>query len=102
MGLPVLQGADLDAALGELPGWAVVDGKLQREFRFADFNEAFGFMSRAALVAEQMNHHPEWFNVYATVRVDLTTHDAGGITSNDTKLAARMNEIARASGPDPA
>lgn len=94
MSLPVLLGAALDAALAELPGWSVVDGKLQREFRFSDFNEAFGFMSRAALVAEQMNHHPEWFNVYALVRVDLTTHDSGGITSNDTTLAARMNEIA--------
>ena len=75
-------------------GWEIRDGKLHREFRFADFNEAFGFMTRAALVAEQMNHHPEWFNVYDRVVVDLTTHDAGGITEKDHHLAHHLNEIA--------
>ncbi|MDJ0785598.1 MAG: 4a-hydroxytetrahydrobiopterin dehydratase [Myxococcota bacterium] len=94
MALPVLEGEELARALADLPGWDVVDGKLHREFRFADFNEAFGFMSRAALVAEQMNHHPEWFNVYAMVRVDLTTHDSGGITRNDVDLATAMNRFA--------
>ena len=90
----VLAGDELDAALADLPGWSVEGGKLHREFRFADFNEAFGFMARAALVAEQMNHHPEWSNVYATVVVDLTTHDAGGITKSDLDLAAHMSRLA--------
>jgi 4a-hydroxytetrahydrobiopterin dehydratase len=75
--------------------WTVVDGKLHKEFRFADFIEAFGFMSKAALVAQAMDHHPEWFNVYATVRVDLATHDAGGITDLDFALAGRMEALAR-------
>lgn len=84
----------LEAALPSLPGWSVRDGKLRREFRFADFSEAFGFMTRAALVAEAMNHHPEWFNVYGRVDVDLTTHDAGGITALDLDLARRMDALA--------
>jgi 4a-hydroxytetrahydrobiopterin dehydratase len=74
--------------------WKVVDDKLHKEFEFRDFNEAFGFMARAALVAEAMDHHPEWFNVYRTVRVDLATHDAGGITELDFALAGRMETIA--------
>jgi 4a-hydroxytetrahydrobiopterin dehydratase len=74
--------------------WKVVEGKLHKEFQFKDFNEAFGFMARAALVAESMDHHPEWFNVYRTVRVDLATHDAGGITELDFSLAGRMETIA--------
>lgn len=74
--------------------WAVVEGKLRREFQFADFVEAFGFMTRAALVAESMDHHPEWFNVYRTVRVDLATHDAGGITELDFSLAGKMETLA--------
>jgi 4a-hydroxytetrahydrobiopterin dehydratase len=81
--------------LGALDGWSVVAGKLHRELRFKDFVEAFGFMASGALVAERMNHHPEWSNVYATVRVDLVTHDAGGITENDFKLAAAFDELAR-------
>lgn len=72
--------------------WRIVDGKLHRQFRFTDFAEAFGFMTRIALVAERMNHHPEWFNVYNQVRVDLTTHDAGGLTDLDFDLARYMNE----------
>jgi 4a-hydroxytetrahydrobiopterin dehydratase len=74
--------------------WAVVAGKLHKEFQFADFIEAFGFMTRAALVAQSMDHHPEWFNVYKTVRVDLATHDAGGITELDFALARRMDTLA--------
>jgi 4a-hydroxytetrahydrobiopterin dehydratase len=74
--------------------WSVVEGKLHKEFQFRDFSEAFGFMARASLVAESMNHHPEWFNVYRTVRVDLATHDAGGITELDFALAGRMETIA--------
>ncbi len=74
--------------------WTVVDGKLHKEFQFKDFSEAFGFMARAALAAESMDHHPEWFNVYRSVRVDLATHDAGGITELDFSLAGRMETIA--------
>jgi 4a-hydroxytetrahydrobiopterin dehydratase len=90
---------EIDRALGELNAsasapWQVVDGKLHKEFRFGNFVEAFGFMTRAALVAESMDHHPEWFNVYQTVRVDLATHDAGGITGLDSALASRMEALA--------
>ena len=81
------------AALAGLSGWTVVDGRdaITKTFTFENFNEAFGFMSRAALAAEAANHHPEWFNVYNRVRVHLTTHDAGGVTQRDLDLAARMN-----------
>ena len=81
--------------LMELEGWTLKDGKLHRSFQFADFVAAFGFMSSVALVAESLNHHPEWFNVYNRVQVDLITHDAGGITDLDFRLAARMNELAQ-------
>ena len=79
-----------------LPGWQLVDGRdaIQKTFKFKDFSEAFGFMARAALVAEKMDHHPEWRNVYKTVEVTLSTHDAGGLTERDTKLAAAMDRIA--------
>jgi 4a-hydroxytetrahydrobiopterin dehydratase len=82
---------ELEAAVCELPGWAIDQEKLYREFVFKDFSEAFGFMSRSALAAEAADHHPEWFNVYNRVRVHLTTHDAGGVTQRDLDLAARMN-----------
>lgn len=94
-----LSDAELEAALAGLDGWTRAGDKLHRELRFADFVTAFGFMAAAALVAERMNHHPEWFNVYGTVRIDLTTHDAGGITSNDIDLARAMDAIARRLGP---
>lgn len=77
----------LSAALTELPHWRLDDGKLHRELKFADFVAAFAFMTKVALVAERMNHHPEWFNVYGTVRVWLTTHDEGGISDKDLALA---------------
>ena len=84
-----------DANAVEPPaGWEIVDGKLHREFRFGDFVEAFGFMSRVALVAEKSDHHPEWSNVWNRVTVDLVTHDAGGITDLDVALANTMNELA--------
>lgn len=83
----------VQSALTELPHWSVVDGKLHREIKLADFNAAWGLMSRVALVAEQMNHHPEWFNVYNTVRIDLTTHDVGGISDSDFALATRINDF---------
>ena len=90
----VLGAGEIDEALASLDGWEVRDGKLHREFVFANFVEAFGFMAKAALVAERTDHHPEWFNVYRTVRVDLTTHESGGITERDTALARAMNQLA--------
>jgi 4a-hydroxytetrahydrobiopterin dehydratase len=75
-------------------GWEVVDGRLHREFVFDAFVEAFGFMSSAALVAEKMDHHPDWSNSWNKVVVDLVSHDVGGITDRDVQLALRMNEIA--------
>ncbi len=85
-----------EAALRQRPGWALVADRdaITRSFKFADFNAAFGFMTRAALIAEQMNHHPEWFNVWNRVDVTLSTHDAGGLTDLDFKLAASMDQIA--------
>ena len=83
-------------ALSDLDGWIMVDDRdaITKTFSFKDFNEAFGFMSRVALVAEKMNHHPEWFNVYRTVEVTLSTHDAGGLTELDVQLASAMDRIA--------
>ena len=85
-----------EAALGELAGWAETPGReaITKTFVFKDFNEAFGFMSRVALVAEKRDHHPEWKNVYRTVEVVLATHDAGGVTALDIELAKAMNAIA--------
>ena len=84
----------LDVILEGLPGWVLRDGKLHRVLTFADFVEAFGFMSQVALVAERMNHHPEWCNVYKTLAISLTTHDAGGITHRDIELAQTINRLA--------
>ena len=83
-------------ALARLSGWSEVSGRdaISKKFTFKDFNQAFGFMTRAALVAEKMDHHPEWFNVYKTVEVTLATHDAGGVTELDVKLAEAMDTIA--------
>ena len=89
-----LSSAELNAALTKLGGWSIQNDKLHRQFEFKSFVEAFGFMASSALVAESMGHHPEWFNVYNRVTVDLTSHDAGGITQKDVDLATRMNEIA--------
>jgi 4a-hydroxytetrahydrobiopterin dehydratase len=80
--------------LGELPGWELVDGKLHRELVLADFVAAFGLMAQVAVWAEKLNHHPEWSNVYNRVTIDLTTHDAGGITDKDFELAAKINAAA--------
>ncbi|TQV79697.1 4a-hydroxytetrahydrobiopterin dehydratase [Denitrobaculum tricleocarpae] len=83
-------------ALAELPDWQEVEGRdaIQKSFKFKDFIEAWGFMNRAALVAEKMNHHPEWFNVYNRVEVVLTTHDCDGLSELDVKLAKRMDGFA--------
>src|SRR3954468_1264035 len=85
-------------ALAKLSGWSEVAGRdaITKKFVFGDFNAAFGFMTRAALIAEKMDHHPEWFNVYKTVEVTLSTHDAGGVTELDVQLASEMNKIAGA------
>ena len=93
MGLTKLSEEQIKTALQDLDGWSVIDGKLHKEFQFADFNEAFGFMARASMHIEKMNHHPEWFNVYNKLIVDLMTHDASGITQNYTKLAKNLNSL---------
>jgi 4a-hydroxytetrahydrobiopterin dehydratase len=95
MARPVkLSPEQLEQALAGLAGWSLVSGKLHREFRFADFNAAFGFMTRVALEAEKADHHPDWSNVWNRVVVDLVTHDAGGITERDVALARRIGELA--------
>jgi 4a-hydroxytetrahydrobiopterin dehydratase len=83
-------------AVAKLAGWSDAQGRdaIAKKFTFKDFNEAFGFMTRAALIAEKLDHHPEWFNVYKTVEVTLSTHDAGGVTELDIKLAEAMNRLA--------
>ena len=83
----------LSARLAQFPDWTLQNDKLSRKFSFADFIDAFGFMSRVALLAEKMNHHPEWSNVYNRVSVELTTHDAGGISDRDFQLAERINQL---------
>jgi 4a-hydroxytetrahydrobiopterin dehydratase len=91
-----LDAAARQALAARLPGWRMVDGRdaIQKTFKFKDFNEAFGFMARAALVAEKMDHHPEWTNVWNRVEVTLSTHSAGGLTELDLKLAEAMDRIA--------
>ena len=89
-------------AVKTLPRWIAVDGRdaIARTFRFKDFNAAFGFMARAALMAEKLDHHPEWFNVYNRVEVTLATHDAGGVTALDVTLAEFMDRAAEAAGAE--
>lgn len=84
----------------DLPGWVLLDDKdaIAKTYRFKDFSAAFAFMTRCALAAEKMNHHPEWFNVYNRVEVTLNTHDAGGVTALDLDLAGRMDKFADAAG----
>ena len=91
-----LTGETRKSALARLRGWREVEGRdaITRRFVFKDFNQAFGFMARAALVAEKLDHHPEWSNVYKTVNVTLSTHDAGGLSELDIKLARAIDEIA--------
>jgi 4a-hydroxytetrahydrobiopterin dehydratase len=91
----LLNDRELESALQTLTNWTKVEGRsaITRRFIFKDFNEAFGWMTRAALHSEKMDHHPEWFNVYRTVEVTLSTHDAGGVTSLDITLARTMNSL---------
>jgi 4a-hydroxytetrahydrobiopterin dehydratase len=93
-----LTGNARKSALDKLHGWSEVKNRdaITRQFTFSDFNEAFGFMARAALVAEKLDHHPEWFNVFNKVEVTLATHDAGGVTERDIKLAQAMDRLAKA------
>jgi 4a-hydroxytetrahydrobiopterin dehydratase len=93
MAIPRLGEQEVTKLTATLSGWTIREGKLHRTFRFADFVTAFGFMTKVALVAERMDHHPEWSNVYGTVSVDLTTHDAGGLSQRDFALAAKMNAL---------
>ena len=91
----------VEAALAKLPGWSLAPGDreaIARTYRFADFNIAFAFMTRVAIRAEQLDHHPEWFNVYNRVEVLLTTHDADGVTELDLTMAGVMDEAAKAAG----
>jgi 4a-hydroxytetrahydrobiopterin dehydratase len=88
-----LSQTDIDEELKSLSGWSVVNEKLHKEFLFESFNQAFGFMTRAAMEIEKMNHHPEWFNVYNKITIELTTHDAGGITKNDVNLAKILDSL---------
>ena len=90
-----LTDAEIAARMLALPNWELGTDRIRRVFRFKDFVEAFGWMSSVAIVAESMNHHPEWRNVWATVEVELSTHDAGGLTELDMKLAAKMDELSR-------
>lgn len=83
----------LKGELKSLNGWTIQNGKLHKEITFGDFVQAFSFMTKVALHAEKMNHHPEWFNVYNRVTIDLMTHDAGGITSNDVELARFIESV---------
>lgn len=84
---------EIAAGLATLPGWSIVNGKLHKEFRFGDFSEAFAFMTRVALIAEQMNHHPDWSNVYNRVVIDLVTHDEGGISKRDLDFAGKAEGL---------
>ncbi len=90
----LLTPAELNQVVSELEGWSIENNKLHKRYQFRSFVEAFGFMTSLALVAESMGHHPEWFNVYNRVTIDLTTHDAGGITNLDVDFAKKANELA--------
>ncbi len=93
MKIEKLSDSDIEAALKTLDGWSMAEGRsaIEKSFKFKDFNEAWSFMSRVALLAEKMNHHPEWFNVYNRVDVTLTTHDADGVSERDVKMAKELD-----------
>jgi 4a-hydroxytetrahydrobiopterin dehydratase len=93
MAVQKLSEKGLATALKGLPGWTVVDGKLSRAFEFKDFSEAFAFMTRVAMAAEAMNHHPDWSNSWNRVKIELVTHSAGGITPNDIDLARHISQV---------
>ena len=89
-----LSNSEIEMHLADIAGWSVEDGKLHKQFQFESFVEAFGFMASLALIAEKMNHHPEWFNVYNRVSIDLMTHDVGGISNLDFELAKAADSLA--------
>ncbi len=93
MGIEKLTDVQIEAKLQNLAGWEIKDEKLHREFKLKNFVQAFGFMSQVAILAEKANHHPEWFNVYNRVEIDLTTHEAGGISDRDFELAEQINAL---------
>jgi 4a-hydroxytetrahydrobiopterin dehydratase len=93
-----LSPTEIESVVNSLPGWSAQSGKLHREFKFKTFVEAFGFMAQVALIAEAKSHHPEWCNTYNRVKIELTTHESGGVTERDVDLANRINGIA-ASAP---
>ena len=86
---------EIQQQVSKLSGWKVVSGKINKSFEFDDFVQAFGFMTKVAMEAEKMNHHPEWFNVYNRVRIDLMTHDVDGISNYDIKLAKTIDKISK-------
>ena len=88
-----LSSEQLNAALGQISTWEILENKLHATFKFKNFIEAFGFMTQVAIIAEKLNHHPEWSNVYNTVTIDLITHDASGITQLDIDLAQKIDEL---------
>ena len=94
---PTVNTPEIQDALRGLEGWQVVDGMVHRTYRFKDLVEAMGFMTSGAMIVQQLDHHPEWFNVYNKVEVTLATHDAGGVTERDIKLAQAMDRLAKAS-----
>ncbi len=93
MGPEKMTDGEIGDRLASMPGWSIKNEKLHKDFEFGSFNEAFGFMARASMEIEKMNHHPEWLNVYNRISVDLTTHDAGGITKNDFELAGILDSL---------
>lgn len=93
MAIQALTAEEIAARTDKLPGWALEDDRLCRSLRFRDFNEAFGFMTRVALLVDSLDHHPEWSNVYNRVEIALTTHDAGGLSDRDFTLAGKINEL---------
>jgi 4a-hydroxytetrahydrobiopterin dehydratase len=88
-----LSNDEVQNRIKELPGWSLLNEKLHFEKKFSSFVEAFGFMTKVALIAEQMDHHPEWFNVYNQIKIDLTTHDANGISEKDFTLAKKIQSL---------
>src|SRR5918912_2977788 len=88
-----LSESEIESEVTKISGWKLVNGKLNKSFEFKNFIEAFGFMTKVAMQAEKMNHHPEWFNVYNKVKIDLVTHDVSGISNYDIKLANAINKI---------
>ena len=93
MNIEKLTTSEIQVGLKDLPGWELKAGKLHRELKFKDFVQAFGFMTQAAILAQQMDHHPEWSNVYSRVTIDLATHTVDGISQNDLELAGKINEL---------